>query len=271
MHFACRIPAAIRGKETLRSFRYRYRNRLFQTDYDYDSDTDTELDRITFMKLFEDFYAYPWQANDNNCNSYVFAGVLDGGKHVVIDPGHLVTPAYRMSGLDRLLQAMVKDGFSADEIGLVILTHAHPDHSESAVVLKNEYQSLVALHEADEPAFSAMGGKVDLFLKEGTLQLGSAGHAILQVFHSPGHTPGHVTLYWADRKALITGDCIFYRSMGRADLPGGDFQSLRNSIERLSKLDVEHLLCGHAYGHPGIISGREGVQENFRYIKDLLY
>jgi glyoxylase-like metal-dependent hydrolase (beta-lactamase superfamily II) len=222
------------------------------------------------MKLFESFYAYPWQANDNNCNSYVFAGVLDGGKHVVVDPGHLVTPSYRISGLDRLLNAMDRDGLAGDAIGLVILTHSHPDHSESAIVLKKEYQSLVAMHEADEPAFSAIGGKADLFLSEGTLQLGTAGRVVLRIYHSPGHTPGHVTLYWPDRKALITGDCIFYRSMGRADLPGGDFVLLRDSIERLSTLDIEHLLCGHAYGHPGIISGREEVQDNFRYIKNLL-
>src|SRR5512136_45980 len=100
------------------------------------------------MRLFENFYAYPWQGNDNNCNSYVFGGVLDGGKHVVVDPGHLVTPAYRISGLDRLLDAMDGDGLSVNQIGLVILTHSHPDHSESAIVLKNEYQSLVAINEA---------------------------------------------------------------------------------------------------------------------------
>jgi hydroxyacylglutathione hydrolase len=223
------------------------------------------------MKLFENFYAYPWQGNDNNCNSYVFAGVLEGGKHVVIDPGHLITPSYRMPGLDRLLKAMDRDGLADTSIGLVILTHGHPDHSESAIALKSEYHSLVAMHEADEPAFSAIGGKVDLFLKEGTMQLGSATPVVLQICHSPGHTPGHVTLYWPDRKALITGDCIFYRSTGRADLPGGDLLVLRNSIENLSTLDVEHLLCGHAYGHPGIISGREEVRDNFRYIKNLFF
>jgi hydroxyacylglutathione hydrolase len=130
---------------------------------------------------------------------------------------------------------------------------------------------MVAIHEADAPAFSHIGGRADLFLDEGTLELGTAKRTILQIYHSPGHTPGHVTVYWPDKKLLIAGDCIFYRSMGRADLPGGDLLTLRQSIEKLAKLDVECLLCGHAYGHPGILRGTEEVQNNFQFIRNLLY
>ncbi len=220
------------------------------------------------MKLFDDFYAYPWDGNDNNCSSYVFAGVLDQGKHVVVDPGHLVTPYYREAGLARLLEKMSKDGLAGESIGLVILTHGHPDHCESAISIREEYHALVAIHEADGQAYSGMGGKADLFLDEGTLELGGARPTLLEVYHSPGHTPGHVTLYWRERRVLIAGDCIFYRSTGRADLPGGDPQALGQTIEKLSKLDIEHLLCGHPYGHPGIISGREEVQSNFQYIRN---
>jgi hydroxyacylglutathione hydrolase len=223
------------------------------------------------MKLFDNFYAYPWQGNDNNCNTYVFSGVLDQGKHVVVDPGHLVTPYYREAGLERLLASMNRDGVSATSIGLVLLTHSHPDHSESAISLRSELQALVAMHEVDAPGFSALGGKVDVFLDEGSLVLGKTGSVVLQIYHSPGHTPGHITIYWPDRRVLIAGDCIFYRSTGRADLPGGDPSILRQSIERLSRLDIEHLLCGHPYGNPGIISGQKEVQDNFRYIENLSY
>jgi len=223
------------------------------------------------MKIFEDFYAYPWQGNDNNCNSYVFSGLLEKGKHVLVDPGHLVTPYYREAGLERLLAGMARDGLSGSSIGLVILTHSHPDHSESAITLRSEHQALVALHEADEPAFCALGGRADLFLNEGSLALGTAQPTILKIYHSPGHTPGHVTIFWPDRRLLIAGDCIFYRSTGRTDLPGGDTSALARSIDKLSQLDIEHLLCGHAYGNPGMISGRDEVRDNFRYIKHLFY
>lgn len=218
------------------------------------------------MRLFNNLYAYVWPGSDNNCNSFVFKDVLDGGRHVVVDPGHLVTPSYREPGLSRLYEAMEREGISHGSIGLVILTHAHPDHCESAVVIQQETGAFVALHEADEALFRMMGGEVDLYLQEGTLELGTGEKTKLQILHSPGHTPGHVTIYWPVRKTLIAGDCVFYRSTGRTDFPGGDAAALRNTIERLSELDIECLLCGHPYGNSGVIKGREQVQENFTYI-----
>lgn len=221
------------------------------------------------MKLLDNLYAYPWQGNDNNCNTCVFSGVLPGGRHVVVDPGHLITPYYREPGLQRLLERMSEDGMSASAIGLVLLTHGHPDHSESAVALREEYKAAVAIHESDYSAYRAMGGKADFFLDEGSLEFESG--AALEIVHSPGHTPGHVTIYWPARRVLIAGDCIFYRSTGRADLPGGSARMLSRTVERLSQLDIEHLLCGHPYGHTGIISGREEVQNNFRFIRNMFY
>jgi glyoxylase-like metal-dependent hydrolase (beta-lactamase superfamily II) len=219
------------------------------------------------MNIVDNLYAYPWRGNDNNCNSYIFAGVLNGGKHVVVDPGHLITPAYQEPGLERLLQEMKRDGIDGTQIGFAILTHGHPDHCEAAVILRQEYHTLVALNNADEPAYKMLGGKVDLYLGEGELTFSSGKSTNLQIYHSPGHTPGHVTIYWPDRKVLIAGDCIFYRSTGRTDFPGGDAQSLHQSITRLSRLDIDWLLCGHAYGNSGILKGKDGIRENFRFIQ----
>jgi hydroxyacylglutathione hydrolase len=218
------------------------------------------------MQIVKNLYGYVWPGNDNNCNSYVFKGVLNHGRHVVVDPGHLFTPSYQEPGLSRLLEAMERDGISRASIGLVILTHAHPDHCEAAIALQQETGAWTALHKADEAAFKMLGGKVDLHLQEGELELGSHDRMKLRIYHSPGHTPGHVTIYWPDQKALIAGDCIFYRSTGRTDFPGGSAASLQKTITRLSRLDIEWLLCGHPYGNPGIIKGRERVQENFEYI-----
>jgi glyoxylase-like metal-dependent hydrolase (beta-lactamase superfamily II) len=218
------------------------------------------------MRLLDNLYAYVWRGSDNNCNSYVFAGALEGGGHVLVDPGHIVTPFYREPGLERLLQSMARDGIAADGVGLVILTHGHPDHCEAAVALQETCRTLVAVHEADEDLFRDLGGKVDIYLEEGALNLGRDVALSLEILHSPGHTPGHVTVYWPGRKVLIAGDCVFYRSTGRTDFPGGSARSLMKSIETLSKLDIEYLLCGHPYGNPGIIRGREKVRDNFAYI-----
>jgi glyoxylase-like metal-dependent hydrolase (beta-lactamase superfamily II) len=220
------------------------------------------------MKILEDLYAYPWRGNDNNCNSYLLAGALNENRHVIIDPGHLLTPMYREPGLERLLGEMQRDGIDGSRIGLVILTHGHPDHCEAAMALRSEFHALVAMHEEDAPAYSGMGGKVDVFLDEGSLELRPNKPVHLEIYHSPGHTPGHVTVYWVDKKVLAAGDCVFYRSMGRTDFPGGDPRALQKSIERLSKLDIEYLLCGHAYGNSGVLKGREEVNENFRILEN---
>ncbi len=187
---------------------------------------------------------------------------------MIVDPGHIRTPAYQEAGLDRLFDEMSRDGIDGTQTGLAILTHGHPDHCEAAIALRQEYSTLVALHEADEPAYKMLGGQVDLFLEEGELSFNSSQNTRLQVYHAPGHTPGHVTLYWPEQRVLIAGDCIFYRSTGRTDFPGGDALSLRQSIARLSQLDVEWLLCGHAYGNSGILKGKDRIRENFQFIQN---
>ena len=219
------------------------------------------------MRLLDNLYAYVWQGKDNNCNSYLLADALNNYKHLLIDPGHITTPFYREPGLDRLLREIENDGVNAGQIGLVILTHSHPDHCEAAKVVREQNSALVALNQADDHMYKNQGGKIDLHLQEGDLVLGEQSNVKLKVFHSPGHSPGHITIYWPDEKVLIAGDVIFYRSTGRVDLPGGSAKTLKYSIKRLSELDIEYLLCGHPYGHPGIIKGKNAVQENFEFIK----
>ena len=222
------------------------------------------------MNIFDNYYIYLWRGNDNNCNTCLLANVLNGGRHLIVDPGHVVTPSYREPGLQRLLQEMRNDGVDYERIGLVILTHGHPDHCEAAVSIQKETKALVAVHKSDEKMFQMLGGRVDIYLQDGTLEPAADKNSDLQILHSPGHSPGHVAIYWPYRKVLIAGDCIFFRSTGRTDFPGGSSEELRNSIERLSRLDIEYLLCGHPYGHPGFIQGRDDIRENFEIILDYL-
>jgi len=219
------------------------------------------------MKLVDNLYTYVWQGNDNNCNSYLFANALKGSKHLLVDPGHITTPFYQEAGLDRLLKEIEGDGLDAGQIGLVILTHCHPDHCEAAGIVKERYGAKVALNRAEEMMYKNRGGSADIYLEEGEPVPDLQNNLRLDIYHSPGHSPGHITVYWPDEKVLIAGDVIFYRNTGRFDLPGGSLEILGQSIERLSELDVEYLLCGHPYGHPGIIIGKDAVQQNFEFIK----
>ncbi|MBI4295008.1 MAG: MBL fold metallo-hydrolase [Chloroflexi bacterium] len=219
------------------------------------------------MKLLDGLYGYIWPGRGNNCNSYLIAGEV----LTLIDPGHLVNE-FREPCLDHLVSEIKKDGFEVKDLGLIINTHGHPDHSQANAALAEKSGARVAMHQAEEEhirQMSKLWGQrqpdptVDFYLEEGDLSLGKSNKIDLRIYHTPGHSPGSVCCYWPERKALITGDLIFAMSVGRTDFPGGDFRLLRESIDRMAQLDVECLLPGHM----GVVQGKDKVQKNFTYIK----
>jgi glyoxylase-like metal-dependent hydrolase (beta-lactamase superfamily II) len=186
---------------------------------------------------------------------------------VLVDTGHLFN-------LGVLKRSIEKDGLDLRDIDLLILSHGHPDHCEATSKLQELTGARIAMHELEEKCLSnhTLYGsipsfKVDFHLAD---QL-DIGGVKLQILHTPGHTPGSISIYWPDRGVLFTGDVVFNRGIGRADLYGGDVKALKQSIESLSKLEVEYLLPGHHYGFPpdhmGLIKGRKEVKLNFSYVK----
>jgi hydroxyacylglutathione hydrolase len=224
------------------------------------------------MKLYNDVYAYIWKGDDNNCNTYIFANVLANNKHIIIDPGHIITPYLNEPAYETLLQQISKDGLNIGDIKLVILSHAHPDHYEAAFKIKEKSNALIALHKDDEETLIGSGGtKIDFFLNEGELKLDPPVQDKIDIIKTPGHSPGEICIYWPSHKTLAVGDVVFYHNTGRYDLPGGDPFMLKESIEKLAALDVEYLLCGHPYGHPGVIQGKEAVKKNFSFILNYMF
>lgn len=236
------------------------------------------------MKLLDNLFAYIWSGRGNNCNSYLIAHALRGDSpHVLIDPGHVVNE-FNEPCLERLLTLMDRDGFKPEEIGLIINTHSHPDHCEANRSLiersiSGKRQALLAFSKEEDDYrkkvssnLARMQGKSlefepDFYLKEGELTLGKEGKLRLEVLLTPGHSPGSITIYWPDNKVLITGDVIFYGGVGRTDLPGGSGKQLKQSIEKLSQLDVEYLLPGHSTQLGAIVSSKGSVNRNFTSIK----
>ena len=235
----------------------------------------------------DNLYCYIWPGRGNNSNSYLFAHVLRGDRpHVLIDPGHEVNELNERC-LDHLLSAMAKDGLRPEDVGLIINTHSHPDHCEAnqAVVERSRAkagkvkQALIALHEDEDEYRRAMGlmmarmlGRAvefepNFLLREGDLNLGKENRLKLKIMHTPGHSPGSISIYWPDNRVLITGDAVFHGAVGRTDLPGGDGGLLRRSIERLSELDIEYLLPGHSTEFGNIIKGRDKLKQNFAFIR----
>jgi hydroxyacylglutathione hydrolase len=233
------------------------------------------------VKLTEYFYCYVWQGRGNNCNSILWPSVLRGEHpHVLIDPGHvrneLGEPCF-----NSLTQAMNNDGFKMEDVGVVIGTHSHPDHIEAvgSVVKKNAALFTLSREEDEfyqetgKSFFQAFGSKPPqispfFYLKEGDLSLGGRDSKLMvKVFLTPGHSPGSVSLYLEEDKILISGDVVFAGSVGRTDFPGGSPSLLRQSIDRLSQLDVEYLVPGHSTEMGSILSGKDIVKRNFYTVK----
>jgi len=184
------------------------------------------------------------------------------------------------TGLDSCLQGVLddikKDGFDPEKIEVIITTHSHPDHFDGIrSFMENNTQ--MALHPEEDRfiketgmGFYNMFGlqlpeyRIDIPLKEGEFKV---KNTTFEIYHTPGHSPGSISIYWPEKKALIVGDVIFQAGVGRTDFPGGDGNLLKQSIERLSKLDVEYLLPGHGE----IVQGKDNIKKNFDYVADAYF
>lgn len=240
------------------------------------------------MNLVDNFYAYLWpgetmpemQTYGNNCNSYLVAKALPEDKHVLVDPG-MVTNEARQNCLDRLISEMKKDGIKIADVGLILNTHAHPDHYGASEAIRKMSGAQVAIGRGDDDFLKLAGGAMaqaikemgfefpelnpDFYLTEGELRLGQ--DLVARIMLTPGHSQGHIAIYWPDAKVFMGGDLIFHGSTGRVDIPGGSAQSLKESIEQVAQLEIEYLLTGHQYGSPGIIVGQEEIKHNFDLIR----
>lgn len=218
------------------------------------------------MHICGNIHGFIWESmTQNNCNTYL----IDGPTRILIDPGHL-------NLFDHVKQGLAEMDLGIEDIGLVICTHAHPDHLE-AVQLFQDTSAKVAYHQQDWEVVKTMLDQVDpssqaridavrpdFFLTEGDLDVSGAG---FQVYHTPGHDPGAICIYQPDQKVLVTGDLIFKEGVGRTDLPGGDARQLKASIRRLSDLDVEWILPGHGQ----IVSSAKEVKRTFEQIESFWF
>lgn len=129
------------------------------------------------------------------------------------------------------------------KIAYVLNTHAHWDHVSANADVLEETKAQLAIHPEDLPLLRARGGadlwqipvrpspEPDIELAAG--QIIQVGQLKMQVLHTPGHTPGHVSFYEADEGVIFDGDVLFKQGIGRTDLPGGDHHALMHSIREV--------------------------------------
>jgi hydroxyacylglutathione hydrolase len=176
-------------------------------------------------------------------NCYILS-CSETGKAIIVDPGGDAGAIERFVDEARL-----------EPVGIVS-THGHSDHIASAAELAERYGVPFALHGDDlrivalsvkEAPFWGMGSirepKVDRVLAAGDeIVFGAARGTVL---HTPGHTPGGISLLFDG--FVLAGDTLFRRSIGRTDFEGGDLETLLASIrnELFALPDATVVYCGH--------------------------
>nr|MBI9046102.1 MBL fold metallo-hydrolase [Anaerolineaceae bacterium] len=167
--------------------------------------------------------------------------------------GIIIDPAY---GSQEIVSWLQENEISLEAI---LITHAHFDHMAGAKIVSLAASPAVpiGLHPVDIPLWEAKGGaeqfgfQIDLnsrpdFTFEHNEIIQFAGIE-LKVFHTPGHSPGHVIFYCQNLNAAFCGDVIFKNGIGRSDVLGGNHETLINSIRDsiLTLPENTQLYCGH--------------------------
>lgn len=185
---------------------------------------------------------------------------------LIVDPGACDAPER-----DELTGFLEARGLTPEKI---LLTHGHFDHIFAVGALRKRYGVPVLMHpddratlrESERLSLAFTDGRADAAfptvpVREGdTVTLG--GFPVFQVLETPGHTPGGVCYYDAEDQLLLSGDSLFAGTIGRTDLPGGDYDALiRSVLEKLMVMPGETtVLPGH--GGPTTI-GREASSNPF--------
>ena len=170
---------------------------------------------------------------------------------VVVDPG---------GDVELILDALKTNGITVKAIWL---THGHIDHAGGAMELKDALGvEVLGPHKNDETFLSGLEAQARMYGLDGPVRnatpdrwlddgdtVGFGGH-VFEVYHTPGHAPGHVIYFHREEGIAHLGDVLFHGSIGRTDLPGGNHETLLNSIKtKVFPLgDDVGFICGHGPG-----------------------
>jgi hydroxyacylglutathione hydrolase len=169
---------------------------------------------------------------------------------VIIDPG-----CVEKDEESELTEFIESNNLSVKQL---INTHCHIDHVLGNAYVKRKFGVPLLIHPIEEPMLRAVKSYAsnygffqyqdstpDSFLQEGD-QL-TVGNQKLDVLFVPGHSPGHIAFYHPTSKVLMGGDVLFENSIGRTDLPGGDYDTLIKSIHQkfFTLPDDVTVYCGH--------------------------
>lgn len=206
-----------------------------------------------------------------SCNTYIIKDEVS----VIIDTGLEIH-------LQGLIQDMRRDGIEPEDIDLITNTHLHLDHCWANQAFKDISGAKIAIHPLQKEYFK-FNLEVVTKLFASFLKLDSetiefeedslldsklnTGNMEFEILHTPGHSPDCICFFNKEEEILICGDLVFNQSTGRVDLPGGNAEEIKHSIEMLSQLEIEYLLPGHLNS----LKGKEVIKKNFDFVREYVF
>ena len=187
-------------------------------------------------------------------------------KCIIIDPG-----CYEKNEKEYLSNFIESNNLNPVKL---INTHCHIDHILGNKFVSEKWKIDLYMNKKDLPLLEGAGDIAKMygfenykgspypkyFLEEGDVL--EFGNSKLSILFTPGHAPGHICLLNKEENFVVSGDVLFNGGIGRTDLPGGDFDTLINSIKtKLMTLKDETIVyCGHG---PSTSIGRERLSNPF--------
>jgi hydroxyacylglutathione hydrolase len=186
--------------------------------------------------------------------SFHDVGPFGNNVYVISDPKSRETAVVDVGfEPERVIELVAREGL---RVRWLLATHAHYDHVAAMLTVQRAVGGEFALHPADRPLLAAVAIQGSMFglppvdVPEVALELAEGmrvplGDQFIDVLHTPGHAPGHVTFRHGE--TLWSGDVLFAGSVGRTDLPGASWELLERSIkDKLFPLgDTVKVLPGH--------------------------
>ena len=173
------------------------------------------------------------------------------GEGVIIDPG-CYTDVEEKEVVGFIKNHNIK-------INAILHTHSHLDHCFASGYFASLFEVDIWIHEEDVVTYNAFEKVCSMYgipIRHSLPELYklysfndgfSFGNSHLEIRFVPGHAPGHVVFYAKEEEFVVNGDCLFYQSIGRTDLPGGNHATLLSSIKKeLFTLPFSTVVyCGH--------------------------
>ena len=170
--------------------------------------------KIEIIKCFQDNYSYLIidEINQNAC---------------VVDPGESIP-----------IINFIED--NNIKLKYILNTHHHYDHIGGNLELKKKYGSKIVAFKNDKDRIP----EIDVFVEDN--QIWKANNFEAKIYHTPGHTSGHIAFYFFNEKKIFTGDTLF--SLGCGRIFEGTYKQMFNSLCKIKKLPKEtEIYCGHEY------------------------